>query len=65
MQTKNYTPKANKKASSNEPKQDKFIERILENLDKVKESDWEMYTNLEAVYPVNRFNSNIYLIYRK
>lgn len=60
MQTKNYTPKANKKASSNEPKQDKFIERILENLDKVKESDWEMYTNLEAVYPVNLFSNKAY-----
>jgi len=25
--------------------QDKFIARILENLDKVKAQDWEVYTN--------------------
>jgi|GEM_PF-6942443 len=52
---------AYKKRPSNttEPKQDKFISKILENLDKVNASDWERYTNLEGSYPCNLFTGKI------
>lgn len=52
----------NKKVSSGkkEGKPDLFIERILENLDKVNAEDWEMYSDLSAVYPSNLFTGTRY-----
>lgn len=47
------TPKTQKKS-------DTFIERILENLDQVNAKDWEMYSDLSAVYPSNLFSGNRY-----
>lgn len=44
----------------NEPKKDKFIEKILENLDKVNANDWEAYTNLNGVFPTNLFTQKRY-----
>ncbi|MBP0611922.1 DUF1738 domain-containing protein [Chryseobacterium sp. cx-311] len=40
--------------------QDKFITRILENLDKVKAQDWEVYTNYKFQTPRNLFTQNEY-----
>lgn len=40
--------------------QDKFIARILENLDKVKAQDWEVYTNYKFQTPRNLFSQNEY-----
>ncbi|WP_210150747.1 zincin-like metallopeptidase domain-containing protein [Chryseobacterium scophthalmum] len=52
----------NKKASTGkkEGKPDLFIERILDNLDKVNAKDWEMYSDLSAVYPSNLFTGTRY-----
>lgn len=52
----------NKKASTGkkEGKPDLFIERILDNLDKVNAKDWEMYSDLSAVYPSNFFTGTPY-----
>ncbi|HFK5512770.1 TPA: zincin-like metallopeptidase domain-containing protein, partial [Elizabethkingia anophelis] len=52
-----YKPKTERKTVV---KNDNFIERILENLDQVKESDWEMYCNLDSVYPTNLFTKKKY-----
>lgn len=49
-----------KNTNNSEPKKDKFIEKILENLDKVNANDWEAYTNLNGVYPVNLFTQKRY-----
>lgn len=46
--------------NNNEPKKDKFIEKILENLDKVNANDWEAYTNLNGVFPTNLFTQKRY-----
>lgn len=43
-----------------EKKSDLFIERIMENLDKVNAKDWEMYSDLSAVYPSNLFTGTRY-----
>lgn len=40
--------------------QDKFIARILENLDKVKAQDWEVYTKYKFQAPRNLFTQNAY-----
>lgn len=52
--------KQNRTTTNITAKKDKFIEKILENLDKVKASDWEMYTNLESIYPINLFSKKPY-----
>lgn len=54
------TVKKPKFPASNEPKEDKFITRIFENLDKVKGSDWEKYTNLNIANPQNLFTKTEY-----
>lgn len=46
--------------SQAEPKEDKFITKIFENLDKVKASDWEKYTNLNIANPQNLFTKKEY-----
>lgn len=43
-----------------EKKSDLFIERIMENLEKVNAKDWEMYSDLSAVYPSNLFTGTRY-----
>lgn len=50
----------NRKNVANEPKQDKFIAKILENIDKVNVNEWEKYTNLEETYPSNLFTGHHY-----
>lgn len=47
-------------AKTIDPKQDKFITKILENLDKVNASDWEKYTDLQGAYPCNLFSGKYY-----
>lgn len=51
------TTVSNKKT---EKKSDQFIERILQDLDKVNAGDWEMYSDLSAVYPSNLFTGTRY-----
>ena len=50
----------NKKNTSTEPKQDNFISKILENIDKVSTKDWENYTSLRAGHPSNLFTGSHY-----
>lgn len=50
----------NRNNTSNEPKQDKFISKILENIDKVSAKDWENYTSLKDAYPSNLFTGTHY-----
>lgn len=57
---KTTATKNRKYTASNEPKQDKFIIKILENIDKVSAKDWEKYTSLEAAYPSNLFTGKHY-----
>ncbi|HAP96478.1 ArdC family protein [Epilithonimonas hominis] len=40
--------------------EDKFISRIIENLDKVKTQDWELYTTYKFQAPKNLFSQNTY-----
>ncbi|WP_027375661.1 zincin-like metallopeptidase domain-containing protein [Kaistella palustris] len=40
--------------------EDKFISRIIENLDNVKAQDWELYTNYKFQAPRNLFSQNAY-----
>ncbi|MCY1659301.1 zincin-like metallopeptidase domain-containing protein [Chryseobacterium sp. SL1] len=47
-------------SKDNASKEDKFISKILENLDKVNASDWEMYANLDSVFPSNLFSKKRY-----
>lgn len=54
------TKKKYKSPSQTEPKEDKFITKIFENLDKVKGSDWEHYTNLKISNPQNLFTKKEY-----
>lgn len=49
-----------KNSNNSEPKKDKFIDKILENLDKVNANDWEAYTNFKGVFPINLFTQNRY-----
>lgn len=49
-----------KTASTSEPKQDKFISKILENLDKVNASEWEHYTSIKFQHPKNLFTAKQY-----
>lgn len=45
---------------SNQPKEDKFISKIIENLDKVKAGEWEHYTNVKFEIPRNLFTKKAY-----
>jgi len=54
------TTKTFKKRTSVEPKEDKFISKILENLDQVKSGDWEAYADLSNLYPTNLFTYKRY-----
>lgn len=49
-----------KKTKQSVKGQDKFIARILENLDKVKAQDWEVCTNYKFQTPRNLFSQNEY-----
>lgn len=57
---KTTATKNRKYTASNETKQDKFIIKILENIDKVSAKDWEKYTSLETAYPSNLFTGKHY-----
>lgn len=57
MKTATYKTKS---ANKTEPKQDKFISKILENLDKVNAGDWENYTDIGDVFPSNLFTGKNY-----
>lgn len=59
MKTLNQKKSYSKNTNSTE-KKDTFIERILENLDQVNAKDWEVYTNLSAIYPTNLFTGKKY-----
>lgn len=59
MKTLNSKKQYSKNSNSTE-KKDTFIERILENLDQVNAKDWEVYTNLSAIYPTNLFTGKKY-----
>lgn len=50
----------NKKNTSTESKQDNFISKILENIDKVSTKDWENYTSLRDGHPSNLFTGSHY-----
>jgi len=50
----------NKTKVQNLKGQDKFVSRILENLDKVNAQDWENYTNFKFQTPRNLFSQNAY-----
>lgn len=52
--------KRNVKSSVTQPKEDKFISKILENLDKVNSEDWEQYANVQFQVPKNLFNKKEY-----
>lgn len=54
------TIKTTKSNYKTEPKGDKFIDKILENLEQVNAKDWEMYANLDSVYPSNLFTQKRY-----
>lgn len=57
----NVTATKTKKTNQQiQPKEDKFISKIIENLDKVKASDWENYTNVKFSTPKNLFSQNAY-----
>ena len=57
---KTATKKTTAKNNFSIEKKDTFIERILENLDQVNAKDWEVYTNLSAIYPTNLFTGKKY-----
>ena len=57
---KTTTKKPSTKKSFNEPREDRFITKILENLDLVKVSEWEQYTNLTEAMPTNLFTQKPY-----
>ena len=57
---KTATKKTTAKNNFSTEKKDTFIERILENLDQVNAKDWEVYTNLSAIYPTNLFTGKKY-----
>lgn len=52
--------KTSKRNYKSEPKGDKFIDKILENLEQVNAKDWEMYANLDSIYPCNLFTKKRY-----
>ncbi|RMZ61273.1 DUF1738 domain-containing protein [Chryseobacterium nematophagum] len=52
--------KNKRRAYGSEIKEDKFITKILENLDRVESDDWEAYTNLKGAYPSNSFTGQQY-----
>lgn len=54
------TYKKSNRTYKNEPKTDKFIDKIVENLDSVNAKDWEMYANLDSVFPCNLFTKKRY-----
>lgn len=53
------TKKSTRKFTS-QPKEDKFITKIIENLDKVKAGEWEHYTNIQFTIPRNLFTKKAY-----
>lgn len=55
--TKIITRKPKKESLINKNKQDKFISKILENIDKVNANEWERYANLDSIYSSNLFNN--------
>jgi antirestriction protein ArdC len=57
---KTVQAKRNFNKSATAPKEDKFISRILENLDLVNEEDWEHYTALTEAMPTNLFTKKQY-----
>ena len=52
--------KNKQKANGSEMIEDKFITKILENLDKINAGDWENYTDIGDVFPCNLFNRKNY-----
>ncbi|MDV4099096.1 hypothetical protein CMT22_17880 [Elizabethkingia anophelis] len=55
------TKSKNKITANSAPKrEDKFMSKILENLDKVNANDWELYANLDSIYPSNLFTKKRY-----
>ena len=52
--------KNKQRANVSEIKQDKFIAKILENLDKVNNGDWENYTDIWDALPSNLFTVKNY-----
>ena len=54
------TTKRNHKEANPNNGEDKFISKILENLDKVNSQDWENYTNYKFQTPKNLFSKNSY-----
>ncbi|MDC8102686.1 zincin-like metallopeptidase domain-containing protein [Chryseobacterium rhizosphaerae] len=57
---KALTKKANSKTQVSTSKEDKFISKILENLDKVNAKDWEQYANVPFQHPKNLFTKKEY-----
>lgn len=51
---------AKRKFTTSAPKEDKFITKIIETLDKVNGNDWEHYTNLKISNPQNLFTKKQY-----
>lgn len=57
----NATATKNRTAvKTNSQKDDRFITKILENLDKVNANDWEKYTNIKFHFPRNLFTKKEY-----
>ncbi len=52
--------KSKKRNFTSKPKEDKFVTKILENLDKVNAQDWEKYTNVKFTAPRNLFSQKAY-----
>ncbi|WP_419870995.1 zincin-like metallopeptidase domain-containing protein [Chryseobacterium sp. CT-SW4] len=52
--------KNKQRVNVSEIKEDKFIAKILENLDKVNSEDWENYTDIVSVLPSNLFTGKNY-----
>lgn len=57
---KTFTKKSNSKDSSQEKNEDRFILKILENLDKVNPQDWEHYADVQFQMPKNLFTKKQY-----
>ena len=57
---KTTTKKYSRNQNSTETKKDKFIEKILENLEKVNANEWEAYTKIIEVCPSNLFSKKEY-----
>ncbi|KUJ56420.1 zincin-like metallopeptidase domain-containing protein [Chryseobacterium aquaticum] len=57
---KTFSKKSNSTDSSKEKNEDKFILKILENLDKVNPQDWEHYADVQFQMPKNFFTKKQY-----